>query len=1519
MKDFLQSLALALLLCFLVSQPSFGQAGNDNPTGVTGEYNGSITTGGSYDPYTGNGKRFVTDLTVTGSVGAYPLKWTRILNTRQGSTAGFGQGGAWTHNYRWGLWVRGYQAYEFHENQYEGPDGVVTFPDGATMTLEVDELGNYTQKNGVEPLGRIQNTGGGNYDLIMADGGRVKFEHPPGTSGGYSLVATQIVDPHGQTTLLSRDSAGRLSRITEPAGRYLQINYQTFSYTWPPSGETIRFDYISSVQAFAGPGNLMETVNYLYTPETEQSYQHKYLNLTRVNYDDTTYATYSYLPSDGANGLIGGRMLTCRDVRHAGPMSNIKYEYMAWSNTHRQVAVGQVKRERNLTTNQIISEVIYPPSYPESNDPSRYQRTELRPDGSSRSFQYSNDGNAELQNYTDFKNQSSRIDYALAPDESHYLRIVTDARGNTTSTEKDRIAGAVMAVTRGNGPPVIYTYSDSGNPYYVSSRRDERGYITYHDRDNANRIWQTRYPDGGIEQFSYDQFGQIETHTMPMGGVENFRYDTRGLKYLSWPPATPSDPDPWNHPTRYFYYTSGPHTDRLWHVIDPRGNATWFEYNGRGQVTRTTHQDGTYIQSGYNADGTLAWTADENHPGAANDPNQRTRYTYDEYKRVLTVTNPMNQTTINSYAPWNMPGDFQGLSHTTSSLYWTQSPMGKITHFNYDENFRRYVTRQAPGTVDDAWTWFGYDEVGNLTSTTDPRGKLTTFAYDHRNRQIRVTDALGQTTATTYDYAGNKTSVTRPNNPPIQFVEYDPMNRLKRQIDENGYQSSMAYDQAGNLQYQFDERNNLYYYHYDLMNRKVKMDYPGGTTQEWHYDRAGNLANHKNRAGAWQGFAYDNRNRQTWFEWSDGTQPQLTIYDAASRVTSIHNWEADITPTYDDANRKTSETEAIKSYGLWATRSTVYEYDDDGNRSRVKYPQGYEFIYAYTQRNQLEHIKLDPAIHGAQYNTPVVRYTYDLAGNRATRTVLSGAHADYDIDNLNRIRAQANYFANGLVGRFDYGFDAMGRRRYEQRDWGMADGYEHDPTDQITGYKRDGTLNADGTVTAGFGNSSTLSYDGTGNRIQVSGMSGSSYAVNSLNQYTSASNVGSLDYDPKGNLTSADGWTYSYDAQNRLTRMERPGTVIVMTYDPLNRIVTRNVNGAVTQNVWEGWNLIEEHRPDWSIQRCYVAGANQNEMVAAFDGNVYSTHWFWQDGRGNTSHITGDPGNLLERYTYDLSGAPKFYDENGWARFESIYDTRFLFAGSQYMPGTGLYDMRNRFYHITLNRFLQTDPVGFKGDQSNLYRYCHNDPVDRTDPMGLLSGFNKYELVRDDHPLDDTHDGWKIGGMKGTEVDPGASGVRLEVDRSVTTVERIGNSTKGAGTTTTLDVANKSGQPTIHAQIDVRYAKTAGEHTRAKSLGSEFQHSKDSVAGANHVRDIYAGRVRGMSTDAAIGLIRDGDRRGPRNTWTPPLKGRMGYEGKIYWESFRRWDAPFLRSPRGMPLSPHSPVDQNGEPVPFWQ
>ncbi len=67
----------------------------------------------------------------------------------------------------------------------------------------------------------------------------------------------------------------------------------------------------------------------------------------------------------------------------------------------------------------------------------------------------------------------------------------------------------------------------------------------------------------------------------------------------------------------------------------------------------------------------------------------------------------------------------------------------------------------------------------------------------------------------------------------------------------------------------------------------------------------------------------------------------------------------------------------------------------------------------------------------------------------------------------------------------------------------------------------------------------------------------------------------------------------------------------------------------------------------------------------------------------------------------------------------SGYSVKDLFTGQRWVSDIGLYDDRNRFMSPDLGRFLQPDPIGFKGDATNLYRYCGNDWANRSDPMGL--------------------------------------------------------------------------------------------------------------------------------------------------------------------------------------------------------
>ena len=93
------------------------------------------------------------------------------------------------------------------------------------------------------------------------------------------------------------------------------------------------------------------------------------------------------------------------------------------------------------------------------------------------------------------------------------------------------------------------------------------------------------------------------------------------------------------------------------------------------------------------------------------------------------------------------------------------------------------------------------------------------------------------------------------------------------------------------------------------------------------------------------------------------------------------------------------------------------------------------------------------------------------------------------------------------------------------------------------------------------------------------------------------------------------------------------------------------------------------------------------------------------------------PGALQEQYDYDAFGFPYFYTASG-GKLLSPPRTRFLFTGREWLSDLRIYDYRARQYQPELGRFLQPDPKEFAAGDYNLYRYCHNDPVNKSDPTG---------------------------------------------------------------------------------------------------------------------------------------------------------------------------------------------------------
>lgn len=1330
------------VISFLATGLLRAGVGNLNPTGPSGSFNGNVTTGCSYDVFTGNAMREVTDIVVPGAVGSYPLAFTRVSNSR-GFSEEFGSPGAWRHSYNWE--IDGSEGNS--SNQSFTPTVYpVYFPDGRIINFTYSSTDPYFRGppgvperfQPLDPLTLLAY-------LVLPDGGRIEFKasrmsecnfelHPP-CNYTYSYKAQAIIDPYGQRTALAYNGDGTLNTVTEPGGRWLQLVYVTtpwnngfgspdrvIDHVDSSDGRSVKYNYGLAVFS---PGTLAYT----------------YLGNVVYNGDSALTAVYSYQAPNTGSSNSPPLLSTCSDLMYAGPMKNIRYIYATGTNGDNSAVVyGQIRYEKSLD-GQVVSNLQVITS----------GRAEQKGDGSTRYFDFPANG-YQVSNWSDFINFLHRANKTYDPT-TRFLSSFTDRNGNTTNISSDPLTGNIKLVTYPLTPPdstrasVTYTYGgpacpdpnnrDGNNPYYLYSVKDERDYETRYIRDPQKRIVRIEYPDNSVETFGYNGLGQVVSHRLRAGGLETFTYDVAGrlTEYRdayhlatvdTQNPGVPANATP---SAAYTYHIASPQLDRIRTVTDARGGVTTFDqYNFRGQPSIMTHPAAesppSNIQWNYNTDGTLQWRRDEY--------GFQTSYSYDDYKRIASVTLPPRVAGSPSPTPTKLYYDHTGgtdpydYSHTDSRPNRLCLPSQKMTKNVYDFNgmLLSKTIVGANGVDDAATTTYSYDFDGNLKTVKDPMGQssglLTEYFYDARSRQIHLDDPLlndpiaphrnsnSHSVSWTYDKAGNKLSQMGSNNQLISFA-WNPMNSLLQQ-DAAQTPAPLAttrysYDSTGLLKTMRDPRlvaggsGDAYTYSYDLMGRKTRTDYPAAADgisrfEQLTYDTAGNVSSYTNRAGAVQTFSYDPRNRPTSSFITNGVgAPPVIEYDRTSRIIGVVNANASVHFGYYADGKLGNENDRIN--GVTGTRAVVYDYDADGNRSKVVYPSGKTYSYGYYGRNDLWYILDD------QTGFYQAAYVYDLNGAITTRYVgFNWIVTDASQRNaMNQIKHLEHRFTN-TTRSFDYTYNSAGNPSSIRKDGVAVESYSYDLAQQLTA----------GTESGG---AATYGYDANGNRTALGG--GGSYAINNLNQHTLFDGI-SVGYDAGGNVSSYGEATYVYDAFNLLKSVVKNGVTSTFRYDGLGRKVSQTVGGVTTYNVWDGWNLIEERNASMALLNTYIYGA-RGEPIERVSGAT--NRFYFQDAADSTSHFAEESGALLESYKYTSFGQQVVSDPNGVIRpAGSNYDVRHSFTGQLWMPQTGLYDYRRRVYSPGLTRFLQPDPIGFRGDATHLYRYCGNDPINRKDPMG---------------------------------------------------------------------------------------------------------------------------------------------------------------------------------------------------------
>jgi RHS repeat-associated protein len=116
--------------------------------------------------------------------------------------------------------------------------------------------------------------------------------------------------------------------------------------------------------------------------------------------------------------------------------------------------------------------------------------------------------------------------------------------------------------------------------------------------------------------------------------------------------------------------------------------------------------------------------------------------------------------------------------------------------------------------------------------------------------------------------------------------------------------------------------------------------------------------------------------------------------------------------------------------------------------------------------------------------------------------------------------------------------------------------------------------------------------------------------------------------------------------------------------------------------------------------------------------------WLHADPIGSTIAWSDATGAALGTRAYDPYGQPSVWS-----------GPRYAYTGQLMIAEGRFYDYKARAYFPGLGRFLQTDPAGYASDV-NPYAYAGNDPLDFTDPSGMIECIicNKRVVAQDYDP-----------------------------------------------------------------------------------------------------------------------------------------------------------------------------------------
>ena len=694
-----------------------------------------------------------------------------------------------------------------------------------------------------------------------------------------------------------------------------------------------------------------------------------------------------------------------------------------------------------------------------------------------------------------------------------------------------------ISTNDGNGIISNTSFTYSGGSFYSGSSTDRRfaGFAKIITTDPAGNVTNTYYHTGNGTDTTHGEYADNYWKIGMPYRVE--QYDGSGNLYAKTINKWDSTVSALNalsafvrlaQTVRYTYDGTGSHKDTAESYTYTTTTGNMSQKISYGQVTG--NDDGTFTDTGTDL--------------------STTNYTY------------ATQASTNKYQISDQTVLDQSSTKVAESRYYYDTlALGSLTAGNLtkQEDWKTgttYINSQK-----------AYNSYGLVTSTTDPRGKITSYGYDTYNLYpLTATDPLTHVTHYTYNYGlGKVATITDPNGS-VWSTTYDGFGRpLVQSIpDPTGGSSPVA-----KTAYVYTDTSGAVSVH--------QTDYLDATTSfdtYQYFDGLGRLIQNRKEAEIAGNFNV----RDTVYNTLGLVAKQSLNYTGSGSAKSSPTTDPTLytTISYDPLQRTLSSVNNIGTtsyvYNLWKTSVT-------DPRGKVKDQ------YADARGNLIE---VDEHNSGSTY---VTAYTWNLNGKLLSITDALGNVRNFTYDGLG-LRATAQDLhasADTTYGSWSYTYDNAGNLTQSISPLAATVNYTYDDTNRV--------LTED--YTGGAGTETTYTYDtctkGIGRLCTATVLAGAA----SVYTYDQVGNIASdqetinatvyttsYTYDRQGNqliITYPDSAQvrYTYNTAGLLEKIERKEsggsfTDVVSNFDysPMDQVVTQaDANGTTTTNTYDATNL----------------------------------------------------------------------------------------------------------------------------------------------------------------------------------------------------------------------------------------------------------------------------------------------------------------------------------------------------------